>query len=157
MLTAPPQGLAVGTAGPVEPSRDILSTGGYTLGSHNSATPETRRLVNHNRTQTPEPIPPPVSPRQSSPSRIPPVLEQEYGGEPESPVPARTVSTNPTTNNTLVTVLHAVNPENGPTSGGQRISLYVSNLDPGTTVYPRFGRNVGHVAVRRFESNFVQN
>ena len=111
---------------------------------------ETTRLANR---QSPEYVTPPVSPRHPSTEHIPPTPAQEQEGERESPVPARTTPTDPipTTNNTTVTVLHAVNPGKGPTSGGILISLYVSYLDPGTRVYPRFGCKVGSVAVRCFE------
>jgi hypothetical protein len=159
--TDPSQGLAIETAAPIESPRSIPCT---PLDPHhipNSATPaaeaqETSRLANRTRIQTPERVTPPISPRRSSLGHIPLVAEQgqEEEEEHESPTPTRTAPTNPVPvpNDAAVTVLHAVNPENGPTSGGTRISLYVSNLDPGTRVYPRFGRNVGRVAVRCLES-----
>ena len=107
---------------------------------------ETTRLANR---QSPEYVTPPVSPRHPSPQHIPPTPAQEQERERERLAPARTAPI--PTNNTPVTVLHAVNPGKGPTSGGILISLYVSNLDPGTRVYPRFGCKVGSVAVRCFE------
>ena len=109
---------------------------------------ETTRLANR---QSPEYVTPPVFPRHPSPEHIPPTPAQEQERERESLAPARTAPTDAIpTNNTPVAVLHAVNPGQGPTSGGKLIILYVSNLDPGTRVYPRFGRNVGSVAVRCF-------
>ena len=111
---------------------------------------QTTRLENR---QSPEYVTPPVSPRHPSPEPIPPTPAQEQERERESPAPVQTAPTDPIpiTNNTPVTVLHSVNPRQGPTSGEILISLYVSNLDPETMVYPRFGCNVGRVAVRYFE------
>ena len=111
---------------------------------------ETTQLPNR---QSPEYVTPPVSPRHPSPEHIPPAPAQEQEIERASPAPAQTVPTDPipTTNDTPVTVLHGVNPEKGPTSGGITISLYVSNLEPGTRVFLRFGCNKGTLAVRYFE------
>lgn len=157
LLIAPSQDPAVGTAARVEsPSTSESSIGSRHISdsaTHAAGAQEMTQLANRSRAhQSPECVSQAISPGQSSPDCIPTVSAQERGGEVESPAPPRTVPTINTipsaTNDIPGPVLHAVNPETGPTSGGSRISLYVSNLDSRTRVYPRFGSNVGRIAVR---------